>query len=113
MPGMEYGFLMAKVRRGFTLVEIMVVVFILGVLIAIAVPSWRQVRQNAREKACAATCKKIDQAKQQWMQDNNLPGNSVPTVADLYPAYLKTEPVCSGGTITMTAADQATTFTLQ
>lgn len=112
MPGMENTCLMAKVKRAFTLVEIMVVVFILGMLIAIAVPSWRQIRQTARERACAATCQKIDNAKQQWMQDNNLPGSVVPTIADLYPEYLKTEPVCSGGTITMTAADQSTLFTL-
>ena len=53
---------MVKNKKGFTLVELMVVVAILGVLVAIAVPAYNGITTTANKKVCAANLKLIEQA---------------------------------------------------
>ncbi len=52
--------------KGFTLVEIMIVVAIIGIIIAIAVPAFLRARENARGQACQENLSKIDGAKEQY-----------------------------------------------
>ena len=66
-------------RRGFTLIEIMVVVLILTILLAIAVPSFITARETGRAKACVANLYQINSAKLQCMMDNKLPNTSAAT----------------------------------
>ena len=93
-----------KVRHGFTLVEIMIVVLIIGILLAIAVPNFIKARESSRTKACIANLKQIDSAKEQWAMDNNKAnGSTVSLATDLVGAgkYIKSTPVCpSSGTYT-------------
>ena len=53
-------------KKGFTLVEIMIVVAIIGILIAIAIPGFLRARENSRGQACQENLTKIDGAKEQW-----------------------------------------------
>lgn len=53
-------------KSGFTLVEIMIVVAIIGLLAAIAIPSFVKARNTARTNACINNLRQIDSAKEQW-----------------------------------------------
>ena len=55
-----------KKRSGFTLVEIMIVVAIIGLLAAIAIPSFVKARTQAQTNACVNNLRQIDAAKEQW-----------------------------------------------
>ena len=83
-----------KTRRGFTLVEIMIVVLIVGVLSSIAVPSWISARTKSRKQACTGNLKKLETAKEQWTLENHVPEGSACDMTDLHPAYLKSVPRC-------------------
>ncbi len=77
-----------KNTAGFTLVEIMIVVAIIGLLAAIAVPNFVQARTNARRGTCINNMRLIDAAKEQYALENNKDSATTPVGGDLT-AYLK------------------------
>ena len=62
-------------QKGFTLVELMVVVVIIGILVAIAVPVYNTVQAKAEKSACHANLRTIDGMKTQWqfMEESERP----------------------------------------
>lgn len=86
-------------RKGFTLVEIMIVVLIIGILLAIAVPNWFRAREHSRARECVMTLRQIDAAKEFMAQEMNLPNGAACVMGDLWPTYIKrsTPPVCMAG----------------
>ena len=83
-------------RKGFTLVEIMIVVAIIGLLAAIAIPNFIKARQTAERQACIANLKQIQGAIQVWALDNNKTSTDSPATSDLTPNYVKSWPKCRG-----------------
>jgi len=58
---------MFKKEEGFTLVELMVVVLIIGILVAIAIPVFNAAQDSARKSACQNNMRVLDGAVQQWV----------------------------------------------
>lgn len=80
-------------RKGFTLVEIMIVVAIIGLLAAIAIPNFVRARTTAQTQACIANLKQIEGATQVYLLDK---GGAVADItwAKLVPDYIKRQPTC-------------------
>src|ERR1700742_2740119 len=72
-------------KAAFTLVEIMIVVAIIGLLAAIAIPNFVRARTTAQQNACINNLKQIDAAKQQWGLENNRSGSAKPRSMDIQP----------------------------
>lgn len=83
-------------KQGFTLVEIMIVVLIIGLLAAIAIPGFAKARADARAKTCVNNLRLIEAAKDQDAMENNLEEGGTPVNIS---QYLKgnTVPVCPVG----------------
>lgn len=87
-------------RKGFTLVEIMIVVAIIALLAAIAIPSFMKSRTESRKSACINNLRLIDHAKQQLGTSTNWLESTAMTMDDIQP-YLKSTPICpNAGTYT-------------
>ena len=88
-----------KSSRGFTLVEIMIVVAILGLLIAIAIPNFVKTRTNAQKQICIENLSQIESAKQLWgLEAGKTDGDDVQKSDLIGPTlYIKDEPKCPGG----------------
>lgn len=89
--------------KGFTLVEIMIVVAIIGILIAIAIPSFFRAREVSRARACQTNLVQIDGAIQQWATENNIDVEAAVDFQDLWgqaeveERYIRVAPTCPAG----------------
>lgn len=89
----------------------MIVVLIIGVLAAIAVPNFISARENSRRKCCVANLRVLDGAKEQWAMENKMAAGANVTMADLangkFLRGVASGPECpSGGTYTLRAVGQ-------
>jgi len=94
-------------NKGFTLIELMIVIAIIAILASILVPNFAKSRDKANLESCKSNLRNIGLAMELYAQDNN--GNFFPpsspnyiypyytTGCYLIPAYLKTVPVCPTG----------------
>lgn len=82
-------------RKGFTLVEIMIVVAIIALLAAIAIPSFLKSRTSARTSACINNLRLLDHAQNEYATASNLPEGFAMTIAAVLP-WMKgnVEPFC-------------------
>ena len=75
-----------KNDKGFTLVELMVVLVIIGILVAIAVPIYNKTQDKAKETACQANLRILEGAVAQYQLDND---GALPSTLDNLSDYIK------------------------
>lgn len=96
------------ITRGFTLVEIMIVVGIIGLLVGIALPNFIKSRATSQQNACINNLRQINSAVQQWaMENGQSAGSAAPNLASDLTPYIQLNsdsaiPACpAGGTYTI------------
>jgi prepilin-type N-terminal cleavage/methylation domain-containing protein len=93
-------------NSGFTLVEIMIVVAIIGLLAAIAIPNFARARTTSQQNACINNLRQIDGAKQSWALENTQVLTATPVDSQVQP-YLGRG---SGGGLPWCPADSTFNF---
>jgi prepilin-type N-terminal cleavage/methylation domain-containing protein len=83
-------------KSGFTLVEIMIVVAIIGLLAAIAIPNFIRARTTSQKNACINNLRQIDGAVQQYALENKKAASDTVQETDVTP-YLKNSLACPAG----------------
>jgi len=87
-------------KSGFTLVEIMIVVAIIGLLAAIAIPNFVKARESAQAKSCVNNLRQIDGAVDQYALEAGLStGDPAPMATPGILDYLKATPECPVGSL--------------
>ncbi len=83
---------MIRNEKGFTLIELMVVVLIIGILVAVAIPVFGSAAENARDKSCIANMRTIAGAVSQYNAEWNTDTATMAQLTGGTDPFLKSTP---------------------
>lgn len=100
-----------KLRAGFTIIELMIVLAVIAIILSIAIPNYAKSRLESQKNTCIANLRQINSAVDQWVMENKIQTGTVPSDLDdegIY-SYLKgSRPRCPGaGVYTIHAVGSA------
>src|SRR2546425_7737798 len=75
----------ASRKSGFTILEIMIVVTLLGLLAVIAIPNFMKARNRAETNTCVSNLRQLSDVKQQWALETHRSDTAVPAPDDVAP----------------------------
>ncbi|MST94348.1 MAG: prepilin-type N-terminal cleavage/methylation domain-containing protein [Pedosphaera sp.] len=102
-------------QSGFTFVEIMIVVAIIGLLASSAIPSFIKAQNTAKRQTCLANLCAIEGVKTTWALEQKIGTSTAPSDTDLFgPAnYIREKPLCpASGSYDLKAVDARPTCTV-
>ena len=105
----------ASGRAGFTLVEIMIVVAIIGLLAAIAIPNFIRAKETSQRTTCMLNLKGLAGVKAIWALENKRTSTDTPTDEEIFgpSLYMSTKPACpTSGTYSLNQVDTKPTCTV-
>ena len=88
-----------RLETGYTLIELMIVIVLLGILVSIAIPQYFNSMREARSVQCRANRGTIERVVFHYIEKENiLAGETTPSISDLIgDKLLSIEPVCLSG----------------
>ena len=102
-------------NNAFTLIEIMIVVTIIGILLAIALPNFARARETTNTKSCVGNLRAIRYAKDAWAMERNKDITDTPTDLELFGTgkYISRKPECpSAGTYSIQSVNSNPTCSI-
>jgi prepilin-type N-terminal cleavage/methylation domain-containing protein len=86
-------------EKGFTLLEVMIVVLIISLLLMIAIPQFYNARMRAQQRTCMNNLRQIVYAKEMLAHNKNLSDGAPVAITDIWPDYIRSpgQPVCPAG----------------
>jgi prepilin-type N-terminal cleavage/methylation domain-containing protein len=72
-------------KSGFTLLEIMIIVTLLGLLAVIAIPNFMRARDRSQTNVCISNLRQINDVKQQWALETHKSDTAVPAPDEVSP----------------------------
>lgn len=100
-----------KLYDGFTIIELLIVLAIISIILAIAIPNYTSSREESHKNSCIANLRQINSAIDQWAIENKISTGTVPSDSDeeeIYSYLRGRRPRCpSGGTYTTHAVGDA------
>lgn len=100
-----------KLYDGFTIIELLIVLAVIAIILAIAIPNYTRFRDESQKNSCIVNLRQINSAIDQWAIENRILTGTVPSDSgeeEIY-SYLKgSRPRCpGGGTYTIHAVGDA------
>ncbi len=88
-----------KMKKGFTIIEILIVVAIIGMLLGIALPNFMSARKKSVINTAKASMKQLGGAVSQARMDTTFTINNANVLSTIIPDYLKVWPNPNGGSL--------------